>query len=139
MFAAPNQLEQSEASSEYSALAIVGSRHYDDYESVEREYRIFCERHGAPKTIVTGCANGADRLARKLAKANNITLAIKQADWAKHGRSAGPKRNALIVEQADFILAFPLADSKGTWNTLAQAKRANKPFHAVPFESASAP
>ena len=51
---------------------------------------------------------------------------MKEADWERYGRAAGPKRNKLIVDAADVVIAFPSLYSKGTLNTIKLAKKAGK-------------
>ena len=47
------------------------------------------------------------------------------ADWAAHGKAAGPIRNQQMVEAgADICLAFPLPGSKGTKDCMERARKA---------------
>lgn len=106
-------------------LAIVGSRNFTDY-------RVMCSfiktkfDLSTIDGIVSGGAKGADSLAERFAHENNLLLYVKEADWKKYGRAAGPKRNKLIVEEADAIVAFPTETSRGTLNTINIAKKSGK-------------
>jgi hypothetical protein len=65
------------------------------------------------------------------------TIRCYPADWEAHGMAAGPKRNQLMIDQEHFIpgepidlfLAFPLPDSKGTWDMVKRCF-----VHAIPGE-----
>jgi len=76
--------------------------------------------------IISGGATGADSLAEKYATDNDIPITIHKADWDKFGKSAGPKRNTLIVNGCDSLIAFPSKSSRGTWDSVRKAKKANK-------------
>lgn len=106
-------------------LAIVGSRDFTDYETmcsfIEKKFDL-----AEIDTIVSGGAKGADALAEKYARDNHLKLIVKPAEWNKYGRAAGPERNKLIVEEADAIVAFPTASSKGTRSTIKLAEDVGK-------------
>lgn len=106
-------------------LAIVGSRNYKNFEFVELKINEFMSDN-IVTDIVSGGATGVDNLAEEYAKKYDIPIIIFEADWKKHGKSAGPIRNKLIVREADVIMAFPTDDSKGTMNTINLAKKENK-------------
>jgi hypothetical protein len=107
-----------------SRLAIVGSRYYNDKKALADVVNVWIAAHGAPEHIVTGDASGADALARDYATQHGIKLIVHKADWAQNGRAAGPIRNGLIVKDCTAMIAFPLADSKGTQDSITKAKRA---------------
>lgn len=77
--------------------------------------------------IVSGGARGVDRAAAEYAKRNGIRLVEFLPDYARYGRGAPLKRNALIAAYADMVLAFWDGESRGTAHTLslfeAQGKR----------------
>jgi predicted Rossmann fold nucleotide-binding protein DprA/Smf involved in DNA uptake len=106
-------------------LAIVGSRHFDDYDLM-KEFIISKFDITQIDTIVSGGAKGADTLAEKFAKENNLLLIVKKAEWNKYGRAAGPKRNELIISEADWVAAFPSKNSKGTLNSMKLARQEGK-------------
>ena len=101
-------------------ILVTGSRNYSD------QVRI-CEvlDEIEPSAIVHGAARGADSLAGEWAKANQIEEIPYPANWAKHGKSAGPKRNELMLDSetdVELVVAFPLKNSVGTWHMVNLAK-----------------
>lgn len=75
-------------------------------------------------TIIHGGARGADSLAETWAAYNDIDVEMYPADWKKHGRSAGPLRNAqmLLEGKPDLVVAFP--GGRGTADMVSRAKAA---------------
>lgn len=75
--------------------------------------------------IIQGGASGADFLAKHWAVAyhKDIIVVEYKADW-EQGRSAGPRRNALMLKDGkpDLVLAFP--GGKGTADMTRKAKAA---------------
>jgi len=82
--------------------------------------------------IVSGGARGADKLAAKLAKNNDIPLVEFLADWDAYPRVAGFMRNSDIVNNSDVIVAF-WNGSPGTGDSIAKAKEAGKELHIIRF------
>jgi|SRR6056297_635790 len=103
-------------------LAVVGSRHYTDYASFCKILNSWIDKNGIPDTIVSGGAKGADALAKRFAKEKNITLVEYEADWERYGKSAGPRRNTLIVNAATHMIAFPSHTGRGTQNSIKKAE-----------------
>lgn len=96
-------------------FAVVGSRNFIDYDLFSKildEYRPFMTG------IVSGGARGADTLAARYAIERGIPLVVYKADWKGKGKSAGYQRNKLIVQDADFMVAFPAKVSKGTQHSI---------------------
>ena len=71
--------------------------------------------------ILSGHANGVDKIGEKYAKDNGIKLEVYPADWKRYGRSAGYIRNAEIVQKADGLIAFWDGESKGTEHVIKEA------------------
>jgi hypothetical protein len=86
----------------------------------------------APGVVITGCANGADALAREYARTMNVPLEVFYADWDKHGRAAGPMRNERMLEKGrpNMVLAFP--GGMGTRDMVQRAMAAGIPVMEVP-------
>ena len=74
--------------------------------------------------LIEGGASGADRLASQWACLPGVLNQRFTADWATHGRAAGPIRNKtmLIQGKPDLVVAFP--GGRGTDNMIKQAREA---------------
>ena len=73
--------------------------------------------------IIHGGASGADQLAGEWAKSVGIQVEVFPADWKKHGKAAGPIRNAAMLKATpDIVVAFP--GGRGTANMILQASSA---------------
>jgi hypothetical protein len=59
--------------------------------------------------LVHGAALGADRLAGNWARSHGVLEIACPAEWARYGRSAGPRRNeAMLADHPpDLVVAFP--------------------------------
>lgn len=120
-------------------LAVIGSRSFKDYETLEYEIdRIFKRKKIATPDrnmcIVSGGARGADRLAKRYADEHEEVHYIEHpADWQKHGKKAGMIRNLDIVKDAHSVLAFWNGKSKGTKHTLGLAQSLGKNIKVVRF------
>ena len=111
-------------------IAIVGSRSFNNYELLEKEAKkILLDDNNSE--VISGGAKGADSLAKRFAIENNLKIIEFLPDWEKHGKSAGPIRNKQIVESSDFVLAFWDGESRGTKNSIDNAKRLNKQLKVV--------
>lgn len=117
----------------YKNIAVVGSRDFTDYLSIEcmvGQY-IYEECWNLPEgiTIVSGGAKGADTLAEKFADEYKCRKIIFLPDWESHGKSAGPIRNRSIIANADVIFAFQKNKSKGTQHSINIAKELGKELY----------
>lgn len=115
------------------SLAIVGWRHYHDYESFEKCVDEWVAVNGQPARIVTGGdrlkAQGADRMAVRYAEEHKLELVVHNPDWGRYPKkAAGPIRNAKIVADCTHMLAFPHPRGAGTQDSIRQARRANRPL-----------
>lgn len=109
-------------------LAIVGSRHFQDYHFFTTKLDEWIHKYGKPEFIISGGATGADSLAELYAKANNIPTIIFKPDWTKFGKAAGPIRNTEIVNACTNLIAFPSRSGKGTQDSITKASKMNKIF-----------
>jgi hypothetical protein len=89
-------------------------------------------------TVIEGGAKGADREAVLWFKSvAYVSTGHEQfpADWAKHGKAAGPIRNAeMIAAKPDVVWAFvtkPLEESRGTHDMVIRARAAGIPTYVV--------
>ncbi len=92
-------------------VIIAGSRNIADYKEVCNAVR----NSGFVITrVLSGMARGVDTLAVRYAEDNRLPYDKCPADWRKHGKSAGYKRNVHMSENADALIAIWDGTSKGT-------------------------
>ena len=73
--------------------------------------------------VVNGAATGADEEGERWAERNGIPVKRIPADWEKHGRAAGPIRNAQMARYADAVALFP--GGRGTESMRREAEKAS--------------
>jgi len=113
-------------------IAIVGSRHFHDYQTMKEFMDACLAKWNCQKcTVVSGGATGADSLAERWAEERGFDIKVFVADWDKHGRSAGPIRNSMIVDYCTHVVAFPSHNCRGTQDTIRKAKNAGKPVEIL--------
>lgn len=87
-------------------------------------------------TLVHGGAAGADALCARWARTHGYAVEAWPAKWAEHGRAAGPRRNAAMLDAgARVLVAFP--GGRGTADCVRQARRRNIPVLGPGASSAS--
>jgi hypothetical protein len=108
-------------------IGIVGSRQYTNYDEFKLKIKEWQKErnHVIDDTcvIVSGGATGADTLATQFAEDNKLKMITHHPDYDKHGRSAPLKRNTLIINDSDVLLAFPSSSSRGTYDSINKAKK----------------
>jgi hypothetical protein len=104
-------------------IGIVGSRHFPSREVV----RLFLTSIPQDTVIVSGGAEGVDSWSVEIGRSLGMETLVFQPDWQRHGRKAGPIRNAVIVGNIDELVAFWDGQSRGTLNTVALAAEAGLP------------
>lgn len=130
-------------------LIIAGGRNFTDYELLEQECKRFImentvrnpEWHEYKKfklmpndiTIISGKALGADLLGERFASKFGFNLLEFPADWDKHGRSAGPIRNAEMAKNATHCICFWDQASRGTANMIENCKKFNLIYKVVNY------
>jgi len=113
-------------------FAIVGSRTFNDYELLKDEVDKLLKECNITE-IVTGGAKGADSLAERYAKENNLKLTIFHPEWNKYGKRAGYIRNDKIWQYADIGIAFWDGKSKGTQHSFKLAEKYGKKLKVIKF------
>ncbi len=125
-------------------ILITGARDWTDDGTVEAALERAVTEAGSKPVVVVhgGCPSGADALANRWAVNHDylgVDVEAYPADWIKHGKAAGFRRNAQMVDLgADICLAFikpcqrlkpacrdqPPHDSHGTAHCANLARRA---------------
>lgn len=109
-------------------VLVCGSRYFNDKELMEdvlKQYVI--------SEIIEGEARGADSLAREYGERHRIPVRPFPALWGKHGRAAGPIRNAQMLAEGhpDRVIAFRGVNSRGTQNMIDQSRKAGIPVDVI--------
>lgn len=90
---------------------IAGSRGITEYSIV---LQAIIESDFKVTEVVSGTAEGVDRLGETFAHIGNIPCNRFPADWKKYGKSAGMIRNEEMARNADALIAVWDGKSKGT-------------------------
>lgn len=94
-------------------VIIAGGRTFTDYPMLVK----VCDNALSKQTeveIVSGTANGADKLGERYAMEKGYPINRIAADWDGLGKSAGYKRNEDMAKYADALVVFWDGESKGT-------------------------
>jgi hypothetical protein len=78
-------------------------------------------------TVMSGGASGADTDGVEVASGLGLEIHVEHADWTTYGRSAGIRRNAVLVKLAlnrgrAVLIAFP--GGRGTEDMVTRCRRA---------------
>jgi hypothetical protein len=101
---------------------IAGGRDFNNYEYFKAALK-FLFQNTMPTEIVSGGANGADKMGERYAAEKGIPLKVFPADWNAHGKAAGPIRNEQMALYADALVAFWDGSSKGTKSMIDLARK----------------
>lgn len=85
-------------------VCISGSRSFTERIVIDRMVEaLIRDKHW----VLVGDARGADAMVRRrLEQIGATNKTVFEADWATEGRSAGHKRNARMIAEADTLVAF---------------------------------
>ncbi len=104
-------------------IVVAGTRTFNDYELLKYTLDKFIKESDADTiTIVSGHAEGADKLGEKYAVENDYELELYPAEWEKYGPSAGPIRNRKMAYAADKVICFWDGKSAGTASMIDAAE-----------------
>lgn len=120
----------------YLLVGIVGSREREG----EREGRLveeavagLCAYHEIPLDkvcVVSGGAQGLDRIARRFAEIHQLPYIEFPALWAEHGKRAGYVRNDHLVAVCDELIAGP-GNGGGTPDAMQRAREKKIPVTTI--------
>jgi hypothetical protein len=117
-------------------LIIAGPR---DLEVTDREIHDAVDRlldtHGLiPGEVVSGNQFGVDRCGERWAKSVGLPVKpfpVTPAEWKKYGKPAGPRRNGMMADYGDALLAMRHRVSNGTGDMIEKMRKRAKPFLVV--------
>ena len=108
---------------------VVGTRTFTDYDLFCNILdKILSSKNEKTIIIVSGGANGADKLAEKYASDHNYHLIVFPAEWNEYGKKAGYVRNEKMHEyiaskKERGVVAFWDGKSKGTAQSFKLARK----------------
>ena len=105
-------------------VAIIGSR----------GLRVPIPEDAIPKNttrIISGAANGIDRMARAYALEHHIPIYEVLPDYGRYGKVAPLRRNDAIIDAADYVLAIWDGKSRGTAYVIDRCRRLRKPLRVL--------
>lgn len=102
-------------------VIIAGSRDITDY-SVVYEAILESGWKDDITEVVSGGANGVDKLGERFAKEHNLPVSRFLANWTKYGKKAGYIRNQEMARNAEALIAVWDMKSKGTANMIEIAQ-----------------
>lgn len=116
-------------------LIIAGSRTIQDYGIVAQLIRNYLAIYVPINlVIIQGEAKGVDKLAKAFAIDNDIKWKSYPANWGKHGKSAGPKRNRKMAKKATHLLAIWDGESRGTNDMVKAGKEYNLHIRLITYK-----
>ena len=107
-------------------IVVSGSRTINDVKAIERE---LAREFAVKDIVVTGGCRGVDQIAYDYARRMFCDTEVHEADWTKHGKAAGPIRNAEMMQDADLLIAFWDGISRGTRNAIDEARKLGVETH----------
>ncbi|MBQ8806299.1 MAG: DUF2493 domain-containing protein [Bacteroidaceae bacterium] len=130
-------------------VIIAGSRTFDRYDIVRRTLN---QKFTEPFIVVSGCANGADKLGERYAREYNLQVELHPADWSNlqavpchvkynsrgpYNALAGHNRNREMLQSVldnpdgGCLVAFWDGQSAGTRNMINIAREAGLTVHVI--------
>ena len=104
-------------------ILVCGGRDFQDSEYLFKMLDIALRLH-PDMVVISGAARGADTLAVEWAKSRGVPFKEFPAEWAKHGRSAGPKRNQKMLDENNVKLVLAFKGGSGTVDMVRRATQA---------------
>lgn len=104
-------------------VLVTGSRTWTDESIIQKAL----EREFEPGAVLVSgaCPRGGDEICERLGAAIGYQIERHPADWKRHGRGAGFRRNVEMVQRgADVCLGFVAGGSRGASHTVNAARAA---------------
>jgi hypothetical protein len=106
-------------------LIVAGSREFSDYAFLKQKLKHLLQNVNEEIEIVSGTANGADKLGERFANEHGYKIARFPADWNQFGLRAGHLRNEDMAKYGNACVVFWVNKSKGTKSMIDFAKKYN--------------
>lgn len=119
-------------------VIVAGTRTFDDYELLCSTLDHLLADKMPDVVIVSGRQRGADRLGEAYARDRGLEVAPFPAEWAKHGKAAGPMRNQRMAESASALVLFWDGESRGSADMLERAKARRLAIRVIRYSESKA-
>ena len=113
-------------------VIVAGTRTFNNYDLLKEKLDFYLQGK-APIMIISGGAEGADKLGERYATENKFIIMQMDAQWQAYGKAAGPIRNEQMAQKADALILFWDGKSRGSANMLENAKKYNLPVRIVRY------
>jgi hypothetical protein len=112
-------------------VLVTGSRTWNDQAVIWQALANVVRQLPPDREVVLvhgACPRGADEMAHQWMRGYGGVIEAHPANWVKHGKAAGFRRNAeMVALGADICLAFIRNNSRGASHTAALAEKAGIP------------
>lgn len=115
-------------------VIIAGGRDFNDYDLMKRKLDALLANQTGVVIVSGACPTGADKLGERYALERKLPVVQHPADWKQHGKSAGPRRNEQMAQNADALVAFWDGKSRGTKNMIDNAEKYGLKVRVVMYE-----
>ena len=113
-------------------VIVAGGRDFFNYHLLEeRLNKLFSQKENV--VIVSGMANGADKLGERYAREHGLLISYYPALWAQHGTKAGFIRNEEMAKNASACVCFWDGESTGTKHMIDTAVTMNIPLRVINY------
>jgi hypothetical protein len=127
---------EDEAGEAVNSVIVAGSRSIKELEPSRRGREVRNAIEEAPfeiDEVVSGTCEGVDKMGEFYAEQNGLEVQRLPALWDVWGKSAGPRRNSLMVEYADALIAVWDGESRGTEDVIEKAQSEDLDVHVYRF------
>lgn len=114
-------------------LIIAGSREFNNANALEKYCDAFVKGE-KEVTILSGTADGADKLGEEWAESMGYPVRYFKPDWSK-GLAGGPMRNKVMVAEATHAIFFWNGKSNGTKDCITRCIAKGIPYKVIRFTS----
>lgn len=115
-------------------VVVAGSRGFSDYELLKRTLDEDLKEYDYSEIeIVSGEADGADKLGERYQEEHGCALKQFPPDWDRFGDSAGHRRNADMAYYGDWVYCFWDGISSGTRGMVNVSRRAGKKVKVIRY------
>lgn len=122
-------------------IIIAGSRKFSDYGLLKAKMNHLIEALPQAPLVISGTARGADQLGERWAAETGLTCHRMPADWDRHGKSAGYRRNEDMARHATHCVVCWDGNTihSGSFHMINIAQSHRLPLRIVKFRSSASP